>query len=885
MATQPILPLGIKLRLNDRSLSTTMMALAAIFMVCGAVILHLTRPTLGLANLAWMLGGWTLAWGTTTWALRRKLNDYDMFLIPITALLTGWGLLLQARLAPTMLPRQVAWIIIGCLMLYVVATESRLLRWLRRYRYTALTFGLIFLGATLVFGVNPSGYGQRLWLGFGPIYVQPSELLKLLLVIYLAAYLSEHRLLPKADKRIYRTWLAVLGPMAVMVGLALLLVGWQQDLGAALLFYLTFVAMIFLAWGNGWYAFISLMLFIPVAVLGYHFSDRVALRVDIWLAPWTPERADQTFQLRQSLFALSAGGLVGQGLGLGLPSVIPAVHTDFVYAALVEEFGLLGAIAALGLIAAFIFRGFSIAQGADSVFETLLAGGIGALVGIQAWVIAGGNACLIPITGVTFPFLSYGGSSLVVLMMATGILLNISSPHAKPLELTISEQKPGPERAIAALGVLMIALLSSIALVTGRWTVLEADKLRATVTNPRLVIAESRIRRGRILDRRGEELAGISVDEEGLVTRTYPVPEAAPVVGYATFAYGNAGIEEACDARLRGTAGLTEWEHIWQQLLHETPSGEDVKLTLDATLQRLAQERLRGHVGAAVLIDAYTGDVLALASSPTYDPSAVAPQWDDLRNAPDAPLLNRATQGLFQPGGVLAPFVLGSAWERLDPEIEPASPITKPVPINDYRLQCQAQPLGSDWQAIMTAGCPYPFLEIGRRLGRLSLTEVLDQWGFTSAPALALPTVNVELEITSLDPELEAIGQGDLLVTPLQLAQATAALSNRGRRPAPHLLTQAVEGCPPLPLPEAARPVLSPELAQRLQETFQDHDGMRGYTTTALAGPERELAWFLGLGPAETWRYAVVVLLDQVRPAKPRAAEDIGLFLLRTASE
>lgn len=885
MATQPISPLRAKIRLSDRSVSAALMAAATIFMLCGTAILYVTRPALSTGRLAWMLGGWALAWGTTIWALRRGLSAHDFLLPPLTALLTGWGLLLQARLAPAMLPRQVVWLITGCIMMYAAATESRLLRWLKRYRYTALTLGLILLGATLVFGVNPSGYGQRLWLGFGPIYVQPSELLKLLLVIYLAAYLSERRSLPSARKTTYRVWLAVLGPMAAMVGLALLLVGWQQDLGAALLFYLTFAAMIFLAWGNGWYALISLALFIPVALLGYYLSGRVALRVNIWLDPWAPEQADQAFQLRQSLFALSAGGLMGQGLGQGIPSVIPAVHTDFVYAALVEEFGLIGALAVLGLVAAFIFRSFRIAQQSDSTFEALLAGGIGALVGIQAWVIAGGNARLIPITGVTFPFLSYGGSSLVVLMTANGILLNISSPHPKPLELTLSEQRPRLEKTVASLGILVLGLLGSVALITGVWAIAEADRLQTMLTNPRLVVAESRIQRGRILDRRGRELAGVSVDEEGIVTRTYPVSEAAPVVGYATFAYGNAGIEQACNARLRGDAHTTEWERMWQQLLHKDPHGDDVRLTLDTDLQRLAQTQLRGYVGAAVLIDTHTGDVLALASSPTYDPSAVASQWDDLRSAPDAPLLNRVTQGLFQPGGALAPFVLGSVWEILGPEVDPASPITQPVPINGHWLQCQTQPRGTDWQAAMAADCPYPFLHVGRRLGRSHFAEALSEWGFLSAPALALPTVNTELDIASLDPATEAIGQGQLLITPLQLVQATAALGNNGRRPSPHLLTRAMEGCPPSLPTDVEQAVISPETAHRLRETLQDHAGVRGHTTTALAGPKRELTWFMGLGPADTWRYAVVVLLDQSKPADASVAEDIGLSLIKASTD
>jgi cell division protein FtsW len=154
--------------------------------------------------------------------------------------------------------------------------------------------------------------------------------------------------------------------MVTMVGLALLLLGWQQDLGAALLFYLTFVAMLYLAWGKGWHVVVSLLLFIPIALAGYWLSTRVALRVSIWLDPWGPGQADRAFQILQSLYAFADGGLVGQGLGQGLPTLIPAVHTDFVYAALVEEFGLVGGVALLLLLGLFIYRGILLAQRASA---------------------------------------------------------------------------------------------------------------------------------------------------------------------------------------------------------------------------------------------------------------------------------------------------------------------------------------------------------------------------------------------------------------------------------------------------------------------------------------------------------------------------------------
>jgi cell division protein FtsW len=403
MSTQPIRRL--RLVMTQRTAGDLMLVLAALFVVSGAVTLYAAPfPTnLTLGHLIALVSGWGIAWGGCYALLRWQSRRVDPLILPIAALLTGWGLLLQARLAPPFMLRQIIWLMLGCTAMTLLTLTRKLSRFLRRYRYTLLTAGILLLAATLVFGVNPSGFGQRLWLGLRGVYVQPSEILKLLLVVYLAAYLSERRDLIQAESEGQSLWLIVLGPMLVMVGLALLLVGWQQDLGAALLFYLTFATMIHLAWGKPIYTLLSLLLFIPVVVAGYILSARVAHRISIWLNPWAPEQADRAFQILQSLFALGAGGLFGQGLGQGVPTLIPAVHTDFVFSALVEEFGVTGGIGLILSLAALAQRGIRLARRSSSTFESLLAGGLTALLCIQSWVIIGGNVKLIPITGVTLP--------------------------------------------------------------------------------------------------------------------------------------------------------------------------------------------------------------------------------------------------------------------------------------------------------------------------------------------------------------------------------------------------------------------------------------------------------------------------------------------------
>ena len=863
-----------------------LLGIAAAFMVAGVWLLALAQPTrtLRLGHLVGLLAVWGLAWGGTVGVLNRRLQAYDPLLIPTVALLTGWGLLIQARLAPWSLLRQMLWLVLGCVALCSVAVIPSMPRMLRRYRYTLLTAGLVLLGATLIFGVNPSGYGQRLWLGLWGMFVQPSELLKLLLVIYLASHLSDRReLLLQKSPSGRALWMVGLGPMAVMIGIAFLLLGWQQDLGAALLYYMTFVAMLYLAIGQVWPVVVSLVLFAPVAVAGAILSSRVMLRVSIWLDPWAPEQADRAFQILQSLFAIAAGRLGGEGLGYGFPEAIPAVHTDFVYSALVEEFGLFGGIAVLVLLALVIYRGLVLAQRSSAPFESLLAGGIAALIGIQTWVIVGGNIKLIPITGVTLPFLSYGGSSLVTMLTMVGLLVGLSAPHPVPMTLML----PGPavvplRHTVKRLGQGLLLLTASLALYSGVWSILRSSELGELLTNPRLVVSEARIRLGQILDRNGAVLADTAIDEDGYVERRYAVPEAAPILGYATLDYGTSGIQATCAARLRGESGSNPWRDAWNQVNHIDPVGRSVRLTIDARLQQEAQSLLGGNTGAVVLVDGRTGETLVLASSPTFDPGRVAETWSELLASEDAPLLNRATQSLAQPGRALGSVLVGLALEEGWAWAEGAD-LSGTVQVNGLMVECTGTPVSQDWAGVLRAGCPSPFVDLGEAAGLEKLSTTFERWRLTQPPALEIPTVGPECpsETGDVDLAAEALGQGQLLVTPLQMALVVSTLANDGARVPAHLLLEPQEGCD-APPQRGTEQVVTREIAQGILATWTSYgEQVIGHLARANAGPDRVQVWFLGVNSSVVPRYGVVVLIDS--PDDPSLPARIGTQLLQRA--
>ncbi len=381
-------------------------------------------------------------WGPVIWLiaitgahliLSRYLQTYDPIFLTLFALLTGWGILLVDRLAANFLARQVLWVVLGTGALLLSAILPRTLRPLRKYRYSILLFGLVLLALTLIFGTNPSGFGAALWLPLpipyvGPIiFFQPSELLKLLLVIFLSSYFADRgSLLRQGQGRGIQSILPKLIPLLVMWGFCMVFLVWQRDLGAAALFFLLFLAFLYVATGSRWVVLVGFFLLFLAAIIAYNLFDVVSLRVDAWLNPW-PEALNRAFQIVQSLYAIAAGGLIGQGIGQGFPTFIPVVHSDFVFAAVAEEWGLIGGLTLVAVFMLLTYRGFRLALTNKRPFRFYLATGITLLFSIQALLIMGGVTKLLPLTGVTLPFISYGGSSLLISSVMLGLLLNMSN--------------------------------------------------------------------------------------------------------------------------------------------------------------------------------------------------------------------------------------------------------------------------------------------------------------------------------------------------------------------------------------------------------------------------------------------------------------------------
>jgi peptidoglycan glycosyltransferase len=427
-------------------------------------------------------------------------------------------------------------------------------------------------------------------------------------------------------------------------------------------------------------------------------------------------------------------------------------------------------------------------------------------------------------------------------------------------------------------------VLVAIALIY--WSIISGPDILARDDNPRLVEEELSIERGRILDANNVILAESLRQEDGQ-RRNYPVEGMGPVVGYYSLRHGTTGIESSYDPLLRGDID-DFWSDFWRRTQHQNQVGRDVQLTIDARLQQLANSLIGDEKGAILLFSIPEAEIKALVSGPNYDPNELDEQFDELVSDEEAPLLNRVTQGQYQPGMLLQPFIIASALEdgliSMEQTVEGAD---EAIVVNGTNLQCnKSVNIQATWREILEGQCPAAMIQLANRLGNNGLSEVFSKFGFTVAPSLEIDTeVGDGLNISDI--QMAAIGQDNLSVSPLQVGLALAALANNVELPNPQLVL-ATENLSSQWVQEEVQPIASQavdaESARALLESFSGQNGMAEYPIMVLSGPEGTTnAWYLGLIPEDSPAFGIVVVIEDVEDTT--IAEQIGRKLLVAARE
>ncbi len=831
-----------------------------------------------------------IAWLVHT-QLSTRLLERDPFLFPVTALLTGWGMLTIWRLSSGLGLRQTAWLLlIGIVFMLSVRYDSaqpvgRILVYLRRFKYVWLTSGLVLTAATLFLGTNPLGGGPRLWLGCCGFYFQPSEPLKLLLIIYLAAYLADRQAADTPPNRL----LPLLTPTLLMTGVALLLLVFQRDLGTAAIFIVLYAVIVFAGTGNKNVLLISTLVLVLAAVAGYSLFDVVSQRVDAWINPWL-DPSGRSYQIVQSLLAVANGGLIGRGAGMGSPSLVPIAQSDFIFTAISEEAGLVGALAILVLLALLVNRGMRLGMKSADPFHRLLAIGLVVHLVGQSILIIAGNLRLLPLTGVTLPFVSYGGSSLLVSFFELLCLLLISARSEEVLGLQPEILKAQTNLNLLISGGLILGLAGT-AVIFGWWNLVRGPDLLTRTDNPRRTIADRYVKRGSILDSHANPLAE-STGVPGEIQRSYSYAALGPLVGYTDPVYGQAGLEASLDPYLRGLKGypaLTLW---WEHLLYgQPPPGLDVRLSLDSDLQAKADELLAGHRGALVLLNAQTGEVLAMANSPNFDANTLSATWETLVNDPGSPLFDRAGMGMYPVGNALGGFLLAANPQNPGNQIK-ATDLT----------DCALVPSGLTWGEVISAGCTEAVRQLVSSMTDQGLITLLDGFGLYTAPTFPVETLSSTRPDAISDLPAYIAGQhtdpqtGALLqVSPLQIALSAATLSNHGERPVPRLvMTVDTPQSGWVMLPASGQPVqvITAPVADTIAKALASGD-MPIWEVVASGKKDSSIiesanlgyngySWYLG-GSLPEWKGAPLAIAVILEEDNAQLVQEIGRSMLKSA--
>lgn len=839
-------------------------------------------------------------------AVRKWAPAADPAILPISFALSGIGIAFITRLAPDLAVRQVGWLFAGVVCMVLVMVFLKNIDKVANYKYTLMIAGFLLLLSPMMPGLGQEIYGSRIWLALGPFSFQPGELAKILIVLFLAGYLATNR-----EMLSVFTWrvgpftlpdLRTLLPMLLMWGISLIIVVFEKDLGSALVVFFVFIAMLYVASGKKSYVVVGFILAAIGAVIMWSFFSHVQVRVSTWLDPFSD--ADGVgYQLCQAIFSMADGDLFGVGIGNGLCSQIPVVESDYIFAAIAEEAGLLGAAGVLLLYLCFAIRGILTAARAKSDVSSFIATGLTASIVLQAFIIVGGVTRLIPLTGLTLPFVSQGGSSLLASFIAVGFLLRCGD-EGTGVESEVSMGATTALRANSVLGrvslgkrlthlmvllsILFAALVANLTLLM----VVNADYYQNMAINNHTIQKEESKERGTISTSDGVVLAQSIQNADGSYTRIYPAgPLAAHVVGYYSTQYGSSGIEDSLNNTLKGTEGYATWTDVLNAYAGISTSGNDAKLTINSSIQQAAQDALNGYSGACVVLNPETGAVLGMASSPTYN----AADYQSLLSSGSSgdALYNRATQALYAPGSTFKMLSLACALQNniateTSTYSSPGSLSIGGGEVYNYDKY--------DYGTITLARATElssntVYGQLGTQIGSNLLVKTAQQYGFNSTIAFDLPLTESLMpdpaQMTEWETAWAAVGQpvgehtsaAGPQATVLQMAMIGSAIANDGVLQTPYLVDSIYNANGEkvsTTTPTTYGTVMSASTASRVRTVLEGvvNNGtgtgakisgvsIAGKTGTAETGKPKDDTWFVGMGPTSDCKVVVAIVLEQ----------------------
>ena len=690
----------------------------------------------------------------------------------------------------------------------------------------------------------------------------------------------------------------------IIFAISLLIVAFEKDLGSALVFFFVFLAMLYVATGKKLYIITGLLLMLFGVGVAYLLFDHVQTRVANWIDPFADPQ-DAGYQMVQGIYSIADGDLFGVGIGRGLADQIPFVESDYIFAAIAEECGLLGAAGVLLLYLCFAIRGYVTAARAKSDFSSLVAAGLTTTICLQAFIIVGGITRVIPLTGITLPFVSQGGSSLLSSFIAVGLLLRCgdegtgvgeemtnatASLHASNSVLGRVSLGKRLTAGIVILSMMFALLVANLTLIM----VVQAKDYQNRPENNHTIAKQATIKRGSISTSDGTVLAQSRETNGGSYEREYPAGDlASQVIGYYSMKYGASGIEASYNDTLTGEQNYATWLDVLNAQAGITQPGNDVVLSLDSTIQEAAQEALSGYTGACVVLDPKTGAVLGMASSPTYDASDFEGVLEEAASGNDTSvMLNRATQSKYAPGSTFKVVTLATALENNVATEDTVYESPGVLEIGGGEVtNFNENDLGDVTLRTATVySSNTAFAQLGVDMGAKTLVEGAGKFGFGKSLNFDLPLAESVMpdpdEMSEWETAWAAAGQpvGDEanpgpFATVLEMGLVGCGIANDGVIMQPYLVEGVYNAngqrsftAPQVPFSEATSKKTAERVTKVLEEVVESGTGVNaqiegttvaGKTGTAETGKDQDDSWFVGFAPADNPKVVVALVLEE----------------------